>query len=60
MVLNRPLTSFLGEHAGGLIFRRGSDVATLVEDLEQHPEDLSVLHEYWRYLRVRKAQACLN
>jgi transcriptional regulator with XRE-family HTH domain len=52
-VLDRPLDYFLGSDAGGVMFRRGGQMAELISDLEQHPEDLPDLLLYRQYLRSK-------
>src|SRR5512147_3093640 len=41
-ILNRPLHYFLGED-GDMLFVKDSEIAELISELEQHPEDLPEL-----------------
>lgn len=52
-ILNRPLHYFLGED-GEMLYVKDSDIATLIDELERHPEDLPDLLSYWQYLRHRR------
>ena len=52
-ILNRPLHYFLGED-GEMLYVKDSDIARLIDELEQHPEDLPELLSYWQYLRYRR------
>lgn len=52
-ILNRPLYYFLGED-GEMLYVKDSDIARLIDELEQHPEDLPELLSYWQYLRYRR------
>jgi transcriptional regulator with XRE-family HTH domain len=54
-LLNRPLSYFLGDAIGGLLFPRDSEIAQLIEGLEQHREDLAELTAYWHFLQDRRA-----
>jgi len=54
-ILNRPLHYFLGED-GEMLYVKDSDIARLIDELEQHPEDLPELLSYWQYLRYRRVQ----
>lgn len=53
-ILNRPLHYFLGED-GEMLYVRDSEIASLIDELERHPEDLPELLAYWQYLRWRRA-----
>jgi transcriptional regulator with XRE-family HTH domain len=53
-ILNRPLHYFLGED-GDMLYVKDSDIAELIAELEQHPEDLPELLAYWHFLRWRRA-----
>lgn len=55
-ILNRPLHYFLGE-SGEMLFVRESAIASLIDELEQHPEDLPELMAYWEYLRWKRLGA---
>lgn len=52
-ILNRPLHYFLGE-SGEMLYVRESAIASLIDELEQHPEDLPELMAYWEYLRWKR------
>lgn len=52
-ILNRPLHYFLGED-GDMLYVKDSDIAELISELEQHPEDLPDLLAYWHFLRWRR------
>jgi transcriptional regulator with XRE-family HTH domain len=52
-ILNRPLHYFLGED-GDMLYVKDSDIAELIDELEQHPEDLPELLAYWQFLRWRR------
>jgi transcriptional regulator with XRE-family HTH domain len=52
-ILNRPLHYFLGED-GDMLYVKESDIASLITELEKHPEDLPELLAYWQYLRWRR------
>lgn len=52
-ILNRPLHYFLGED-GEMLYVKDSDIASLISELEQHPEDLPELLRYWQFLRWRR------
>lgn len=52
-ILNRPLHYFLGED-GDMLYVKDSDIAELIAELEQHPEDLPELLAYWQFLRWRR------
>lgn len=53
-ILNRPLHYFLGED-GDMLYVKDSDIASLIAELEHHPEDLPELLAYWNFLRWRRA-----
>ena len=53
-ILNRPLHYFLGEDAD-MLYVKDSEIADLIAELEQHPEDLPELLAYWQFLRWRRA-----
>lgn len=52
-ILNRPLHYFLGED-GDMLYVKDSDIASLIAELEGHPEDLPELLAYWNFLRWRR------
>ena len=52
-ILNRPLHYFLGDD-GDMLYVKDSDIAELIDELEQHPEDLPELLAYWQFLRWRR------
>jgi transcriptional regulator with XRE-family HTH domain len=52
-ILNRPLHYFLGED-GDMLYVKDSDIAELIAELEEHPEDLPELLAYWQFLRWRR------
>jgi transcriptional regulator with XRE-family HTH domain len=54
-ILNRPLHYFLGQD-GETIYVRGGKIGEMIEELEQHPEDIPELLAYWEFLRYRRAQ----
>jgi transcriptional regulator with XRE-family HTH domain len=58
-ILNRPLHYFLGEDAD-MLFVKDSDIAELIAELEQHPEDLPELLAYWHFLQWRRASRSGN
>lgn len=53
-ILNRPLHYFLGED-GDMLYVKDSDIASLIAELEHHPEDLPELLAYWNFLRWRRS-----
>jgi transcriptional regulator with XRE-family HTH domain len=55
-ILNRPLHYFLGDD-GDMLYVKDSDIAALISELEQHPEDLPELLAYWQFLRWRRMSA---
>ncbi len=55
-ILNRPLHYFLGED-GDMLYVKDSDIASLIAELEHHPEDLPELLAYWNFLRWRRTHA---
>ena len=55
-ILNRPLHYFLGDE-GDMLFVKDSDIAELIGELEQHPEDLPELLAFWQFLRWRRTSA---
>lgn len=58
-ILNRPLHYFLGED-GDMLYVKDSDIASLIAELEHHPEDLPELLAYWNFLRWRRAHAVVS
>jgi transcriptional regulator with XRE-family HTH domain len=54
-VLNRPLSYFVGGDPDAIVLHRSSELAALVVDLEQHPEDLAEVRFYAGFLRARTA-----
>jgi transcriptional regulator with XRE-family HTH domain len=55
-ILNRPLHYFLGED-GDMLYVKDSDIASLIAELEHHPEDLPELLAYWNFLRWRRTHS---
>jgi transcriptional regulator with XRE-family HTH domain len=53
-ILNRPLHYFLGDD-GQMLYVKESVIASLIAELEKHPEDLSELLAYWEFLRWRRS-----
>lgn len=54
-ILNRPLHYFLGA-IDAVLYVRDSRIASLTNELEQRPEDIGELLEYWEFIRWRNAQ----
>ena len=52
-ILNRPLHYFLGDD-GQMLYVKESAIASLISELEKHPEDLGELLAYWEFLRWRR------
>ena len=53
-ILNRPLHYFLGDD-GQMLYVKESAIASLIAELEKHPEDLGDLLAYWEFLRWRRS-----
>lgn len=53
-ILNRPLHYFLGDD-GSMLYVKESAIASLIAELEKHPEDLPELLAYWEFLRWRRS-----
>jgi transcriptional regulator with XRE-family HTH domain len=58
-ILNRPLHYFLGDE-GEMLYVSDSEIASLIADLEQNPEDLPELMAYWNFLSWRRSAASRN
>lgn len=58
-ILNRPLHYFLGQE-GETIYVRGGRMSEMIEELEQHPEDIPELLAYWEFLRYRREKVGRN
>jgi len=54
-ILNRPLHYFLGA-IDVVLYVRDSRIANLANELEQRPQDIEELLEYWEFVRWRNAQ----
>ncbi len=54
-ILNRPLHYFLSA-IDAVLFVRDSRIASLTAELEQRPEDIGELLDYWEFIRWRNAQ----
>ena len=54
-ILNRPLHYFLNA-IDVVLYVRDSRIATLTSELEQRPEDIGELLDYWEFIRWRNAR----
>ena len=54
-ILNRPLHYFLSA-IDVVLYVRDSRISNLAHELEERPEDIEELLEYWEFIRWRRAQ----